>query len=94
LLNQIGDIVVIVEDEKSGEEVWLNNFNNYDKLVLYAVCQNKECSYQCPVVANYYDYRHTKSISPHDYLQTAQPCIKCQTKDSLYVYDLLNNLKL
>jgi hypothetical protein len=83
---------LVAQPPKNWQKVWLDNINNSDKLVLYAVCQNKECSCQYPVVANYYDYRQAKSLSPHNYLYSS--CVKCKTKDSLHVYDSLIDLRL
>ena len=33
----------ISQPPKNWEEAWLKNRANYDNIVLYAVCQNKEC---------------------------------------------------
>lgn len=83
---------VSCQPPKDWEKVWQDNINNYDKLVLYGICQNKECSSRSPVIANYYEYRYYQSISPHHYLLA--DCRACRTKGSLNVYDSLENLKL
>jgi hypothetical protein len=44
---------LLYQPPKIWEKAWQDNINNYDKLVLYGVCENKECSRQYPVVASY-----------------------------------------
>jgi hypothetical protein len=49
---------VLSQPSKDWERKWLENLTKYDTLVLYAVCQNKECKRRCyPVYMPYCVYR-------------------------------------
>jgi hypothetical protein len=84
---EIESRIVVSQPSKDWEEIWLNNTNNHDGLVLYAVCQNKECPRRhYPAIVNYYYYRKNL-MSSMDYNYLIEDCRYCNTKSSLYVFD-------
>ena len=90
--HSIENMFVECQPPKDWEKAWLDNINNYDKVVLYGICRNKQCSSHYPVVVSYYDYRYYQSVSPYNYLQA--DCTVCKTQGSLNIYNSIQNLKL
>ena len=43
---------------KDWEEAWLENINNHGPVVLYAVCQNKDCETRCYPVLMHVNRKH------------------------------------
>jgi hypothetical protein len=88
---------------KDWQEIWLENRNNHGVIVLYAVCQNKDCKAKYyPVRMPYHFYREklvTASKSA-DYNDGFPPirymigdCQICKTKDSMFVFDSFENVR-
>ena len=55
---------VIAQPSKDWEKVWKENRSKDDILVLYAICQNKQCERRCyPIKVGYRYYRQKISFS-------------------------------
>ena len=87
---------------KDWEEAWLENINNHGTIVLYAVCQNKDCETRCyPVLMPYRSYREalvtaSKTVSYNDGFPPLRhiigDCQICKTKDGVFVFDSYENV--
>jgi hypothetical protein len=78
---------VISQPSKDWEDTYFENLTNYDTLVLYAICQNKQCEKRYPTIINYYDYKKKLQSSPVNSNYLIENCKYCSTKNSLHVFD-------
>jgi hypothetical protein len=87
---------VIAQPSKDWEKLWKENRSKDDILVLYAICQNKQCERRCYPVKVEYRYYRLKLVSAATtdfsdgfesihYLIDDCPC--CKKEKSLYVFD-------
>ena len=91
------------QPSKDWEEAWLGNRTNDDTLVLYSVCQNKDCKARCrPVLVPYRLYRQklvtaSRIINYDDGFPPMRhiegDCPACQTKNSTYILDSFVNVR-
>lgn len=91
------------QPSKDWEETWLENINNHDIIVLYAVCQNEGCEAGCyPVLMPYHFYREklVTTSKTADYKDGFPPvhymigdCQICKTKDSMFIFDSYENVR-
>lgn len=93
---------VIAQPSKDWEKVWIENRSKDDILVLYAVCQNKQCERRgYPIKVGYHYYRQklvsatttdfTDGFKPIHYLIDDCPC--CKKENSMYVFDSYDNVR-
>jgi hypothetical protein len=87
---EIESRIHLYQPPKEWEKLWIRNTHELTKIVLYGVCQNQDCLQQYPVVVDYYLYR--KEILSEGYLK--RTCEKCNTKNSLHVYNSLENKQI
>jgi hypothetical protein len=85
---------VIAQPSKDWEDMWFENLTNYDTLVLYAICQNKQCEKRYPVLVSYYDYKKKLLSSSVNCNYLVESCNYCDTKNSLYVFDSYEDARL
>jgi hypothetical protein len=93
---------LVSQPPKNWEEAWLKNRANYDNIVLYAVCQNKECKERyLPVMIPYRLYRQklvtaSKTVNYDDGFPPMyyifHDCPICKTKDSMLIFDSYENV--
>lgn len=93
---------LVSQPPKNWEEAWLKNRANYDNIVLYAVCQNKECKERYhPVTIPYRLYRQklvtaSKTVNYDDgfppMYYILHDCPICKTKDSMLIFDSYDNV--
>ena len=90
---QIESEFIISQPSKDWEEAWLENITTHETLVLYSVCQNKDCKARCrPVLMPYRLYRQklvtaSKIINYNDGFPPMRyildDCAYCETKNSV-----------
>jgi hypothetical protein len=88
---------------KDWEEIWLENINNHGIIVLYAVCQNKNCEakyYPVPTPYHFYREKLVTASKTADYNDGFPPmrymigdCQICKTKDGMFVFDSYENVR-
>jgi hypothetical protein len=99
---QIESELVISQPSKDWEEAWLENRTKDETLVLYSVCQNKDCKTRChPVLMPYELYRHKLVTSeiikyndgfpPMRYI--LDDCPICRRKNSVLILDSFVNVR-
>jgi hypothetical protein len=71
---------------KDWADLWFKNMNNYDSLVLYAVCQNEKCKRHYPVLVQYHYYRSKLALS-EDITYIVEDCYYCKIKNSLCIFN-------
>jgi hypothetical protein len=90
------------QPSKDWEGVWFQNLNKLDILVLYGVCQNKECKRRYrQVLTPYRIYRKglvwARTVNYGDGFEPIHyftgDCQFCKTKDSLYVFDSYSSVR-
>jgi hypothetical protein len=94
---------VISQPSKDWADVWLENITNHEILVLYSICQNKDCKAKyAPALMPYRLYREklvtaSKTINYDDgfppMLYMIGNCQACKTKDSTYIFDTYENVR-
>jgi hypothetical protein len=80
----------LYQPPKDWEEMWIKNIRDHSKIVLYGICQNKVCLNRYPVLVDYYNYRTEMSSKGH----LNRDCNKCNTRDSIYVYNTLEEKEI
>jgi hypothetical protein len=94
---------VISQPSKDWEEAWLENKTNHGILVLYSICQNKDCKARySPILMPYHFYREqlvtaSKRVDCDDGFPPMYSiignCQICKTNDSIYIFDSYENVR-